>query len=152
MTVFVVQPENPLKFGVLIDAFHGGARMPALLISGAASDSGREFPVETHGVASNIASLLNGAPAQKTLSSEGDAIHYHRHSHGVTLHHRDPAQGGVSTPGLHITIVESLPAEKREAVMAQLTPAFMKNLCGSIDMAPRADHAHGTAPKQGPQI
>lgn len=144
MTVFVVQPENPLKFGVLIESFQDGARIPAILVSGAQND----FPVETHGLAGNVASLLNGASASETLHSDGAAIHFRRHAHGVTLQHRDPA-GGVSVPGLNITVLESLPKADREAVLAQITPAFMVSLCGSIDTQSRDTQPSGPQPKQG---
>lgn len=143
MTVFVVQPENPLKFGVLIEAFQGGARVPALLVSGPQND----FPVETHGLAGNIASLLNGVPAPETLPSNGAMIHFRRHAHGVTLQHRDPA-GGVSVAGLNITVLESLPRSDRDAVLAQLNPAFMASLCNSIDSSGGETQPTGPAPKR----
>src|SRR5690606_9037774 len=133
--------------GVLIDAFRDGARVPALLVSGVQN----AFPVEPHGIASNLAGLLNGGGAREELSSNGAAIHYHRHAHGVTLQHRDPA-AGVSVPGLHITVLGSLPDVDRDAVLSQLSPAFMKSLCASIDT--RATGPAGpseSGPKRNPQ-
>ena len=144
MSVFVVQPENPLKFGVLIESFQNGARVPAILVSGAQND----FPVGTHGVAGNVASLLNGVPAPETLHSDGAAIHFRRHAHGVTLQHRDPA-GGVSVPGLNITVLETLPKADRDAVLAQITPTFLASLCGSIDTKKHDTNPSGPQPKSG---
>lgn len=153
MTVFVVQPENPLKFGVLIDAFHDGARVPALLVSGMSHDASSDlqggFPAPAHGVAGNVASLLNNVPVGEMPSSSGNtAIHFRRHAHGVTLQHRDVG-GGVSVPGLNITVLETLPKAHREAVLAQITPGFMASLCASINTGHGDQHPSGPQQKQG---
>lgn len=150
MTVFMVQDENPLKYGVMIDAFHAGARQPAILVSGLQNG----FLGDAHDLASNFANLLNGSQPQERPATDGRAVHYQKHAHGVTLHHRDPEAGGVSVPGLQFTIVDSLPTTERAEVLGKLTSHFMKDFCGSIDTQKKAapNSAAPAAPKNSPQF
>lgn len=150
MTVFMVQDENPLKYGVMIDAFHAGARQPAILVSGPQNG----FPANARDLASNFANLLNGSQPQERPASDGQAVHYQKHAHGITLHHRDPEAGGVSIAGLQFTVVDSLPKAERAEVLGKLTAHFMRDFCGSIDTHKKAELASAapTAPKNAPQF
>lgn len=129
MTVFMIQPENPLKFGTMIEAFDGASRMPAVLVSNPRNG----FPVEVLPLAENFTHLLNGAQAPNALGSGGAAIHYFKHAHGVTLQHRNEG-GGVSAEGLNLTLLETVSDKVREALMSRITPDLMQALCGAIDM------------------
>lgn len=129
MTVFIVQPDNPLKFGTMIEAFDGASRVPAVLVS----DARNGFPVEAQALAENFTHLLNGGHAPKALSSGGAMIHYFKHAHGITLQHRNEG-GGVSTEGLNFTLLEAVPEKMRSDLLEKITPDLMQTLCGAIDM------------------
>jgi hypothetical protein len=139
MTVFMIQPENPLKFGTMIEAFDGASRMPAVLVSNPRNG----FPIEALALAENFTHLLNGGRAPNALDSKGAAIHYFKHAHGVTLQLRDN-NGGVSSEGLYFTLLETVSDPVRDALMSRITPDMMQTLCGAIDMksAPAQQASH----------
>lgn len=149
MTVYMVQDKNPLKYGVLIDSFREGARQPAILVS----EPQNGFPGDSWALAMNFTNLLNGGNAQERTGSDGRAVHYRKHDHGVTLYHRDP-EGGVSVPAVQFTVIGSLPARDKNAVMSKLTAPLMREFCHAIDSHKKAEipAAGPAAPGRSPQI
>lgn len=148
MSVFLVQPENPLKYGVLIESFEAGARTPAILLSSAQNN----FPVAPAELAGKLTSLLNGLHPESGARADDLAVHYQKHPFGVTLHHRNPQQGGVSQPGLQVTVLDTLPAADRAALMAKLTPQFMGSLCHAVETAHKPEAAIASGPKNRPGL
>lgn len=149
MTVYLVQEKNPLKFGVMIESFREGARQPAILVS----EPQNGFPADSQSLATNFANLLNGGVAQERPATDGRAVHYQKHDHGVTLYHRDPEAGGVSVPGLHFTLIDSLPKQEQSAVLGKLTAHFMREFCGALETRKNVDLGnHAPTVKNAPGL
>jgi len=144
MTVLQVQPENPLKAGIMLKAFTNTpsgeiVAVPAILMT----QTGQDIPVAPealHRLAKAFEDSMNGnAPLVERVVKSGHAFHYHVSENGrvLNLHHRRPSdvltQGGSnSLPGIEFRILQIDPAIEDDLVSKLNTPSVIQTMLDNL--------------------
>jgi hypothetical protein len=149
MTVLQVQPSNPLKAGLFIEAFastqSGEIRqIPVILVTRTHADA----PVAAeslHRLAKAFEASMNGnAVPVEHLVAPGHGLHYQlsQDGHVLTLRHRAKEGGGVSQPGIEFRIMQNTPDDLRADLSRKMgSPEVIQAMLDALKEI-------GTAPQQ----